>query len=400
MKYAGQSGQVMPLIAICLSTLLGFGGMGVDVASWDYHEREQQSAADAAALGGAQQLVYSNCTNWSAATTAAQNDASNSGFPSGGNVAVNAQSPPASGPYANNACAVSVQIGKQHVASFFTHLFGMGSGVAESTQATAIVTNATPRTPCIYLLSPSVSANFNGADFSAPGCGIAINDTANFNGSTISTTSIGYAGAAPNQNGATFKMAKPSKMLPVSDPCPEIAGCAYTAANPPASNACTSFNGNGFRGTLSAGCYSNLNLNGADVTLQSGGTYVLSGSSNFNGANITGSGVTIYVTAGATAPNFNGAMVTISAPTSGPRAGVLYYQAPSNTGSPNFNGGGCSSFSGLIYAPGSTSANFNGSSGGYVVVVFGSGNFNGSNSTVLASPPPNGGLIKQAVLAQ
>ena len=45
--------------------------IGIDVGYWRYHQREQQSAADAAALGGAQQLIFSGCPNQSAATTAA-----------------------------------------------------------------------------------------------------------------------------------------------------------------------------------------------------------------------------------------------------------------------------------------------------------------------------------------
>jgi Flp pilus assembly protein TadG len=399
MRNRAQRGQVMPLIALGLTVMLGFGGLGVDVGSWEYHQREQQSAADAAALGGAQQLIYSNCTNYSAATTAAQNDAANGGFPAGGNVALTIQAPPQSGPFAGNGCAVYVRVTSNHVASYFAKLFGIGNGVSESTQAIAAVAGAGRNTPCIFLLSPTAQANFNGAHVNSPGCGIAINDTANFNGASISAPSIGYAGAAPNENGSTFGMASPSRMLPVSDPCPEIAGCAYTAANPPSSNACTSFNGNGYSGTLSAGCYSSLNLNGANVTLQSGGTYVLSGSSNFNGAHVTGTNVTIFVTATGTAPNFNGATVNLSAPTTGNLAHVLYYQVPSNTTSANFNGSN-NLYNGLIYCPGATSVNFNGAHGGYVVLVFGSTNFNGSGAVDFATPPPGGAIMKQVVLGE
>ena len=63
--------------------------------------------------------------------------------------------------------------------------------------------------------------------------------------------------------------------------------------------------GNGYVGNLNPGCYNNLNLNGATVTMLPG-TYVFNGGTNFNGASITGSGVTMYVTASGTPPNFNG----------------------------------------------------------------------------------------------
>ena len=59
-----------------------------------------------------------------------------------------------------------------------------------------------------------------------------MNDTANFNGATITAPHIGYAGSTPNENGASFPAASPSRIPPVTDPCPEIAGCASIAAGP------------------------------------------------------------------------------------------------------------------------------------------------------------------------
>jgi len=198
-------------------------------------------------------------------------------------------------------------------------------------------------------------------------------------------------------NSANFTLATPAPMLSVADPCGEIPGCSYLTANPPSTASCISYNGNGYNGSLPSGCYSYLNLNGATVTMS--GTYVLTGSSNFNGANVTGSGVTLYIAAGGTAPNFNGANVSFTAPTTGNDAGVLYYQVPSNTSDPNFNGSS-DYYNGLIYCPGATGANFNGSGGGYVVLVFGSWNYNGSGAVDFASPPPGGEIVRQAVLAQ
>ncbi|HYL27353.1 MAG TPA: hypothetical protein VEW74_05920, partial [Candidatus Nitrosotalea sp.] len=144
---------------------------------------------------------------------------------------------------------------------------------------------------------------------------------------------------------------------------------------------------------------SNLNLNGATVTLAPG-TYVFNGGTNFNGASVTGSGVTMYVTAGGTPPNFNGARnMTLSPPASGNNAGVLYYQVPSNTQAPNFNGTS-ETMSGLLYAPTATSVNFNGANGGYLVLVFGAANFNGSSAYDFAAAPAGGALVKQAVMVQ
>ncbi len=396
MKRGRQAGQVLALVAICLGALMGFSGIAVDVGYLEYRQQAQQSATDAAAIGGAQQLVRSYCTNSSAAVTAAQSDAQSNGFSNGGNIAVSANTPPQTGPFAGNACAVSVQITTQHVSTNFARLFGFPGGMDESTQAVGMVT--APAAPaCIYMLSTSVEGNFNGANVSAPACSLDMNDTGNFNGATISAPFIGYAGAVPDVNGATFKLAAPAPMLPVADPCTEIAGCSYLASNPQSTSPCTSFNGTGYTGPLASGCYSSLNLNGANVTMS--GTYVLNGTSIFNGAHVTGTNVTIYVTAAGTAPNFNGATVSLSPPATGNKAGVLYYQVPSNTSNPNFNGANAT-YSGLIYAPGATAANFNGANGGYVVLVFGAVDLNGGTAVDFATPPPGQSLLSQAVLAQ
>ena len=399
MRSMREAGQVLPLVALSFTMLTGFAGMGVDVGYWEYQQRQQQSATDAAAVGAAQQLLYAGCPSSSTAITTGQKDAGTNGFTNGGNVTVSVSNPPASGAYTSDSCAVQVSITKQKMPVFFTRLYGKTNNVAETTTATAtLMSNTADNNPCIFLLSTNTSTNFNGAHVSAPSCGIEMNGTANFNGSNIAAQRIGYAGSTPNTNGATFSQASPSAMLPIADPCPEIAGCAYLANHTPSATNCTSFNGNGFHGTIQPGCYSNLNLNGAVVTMAPG-TYIFDGSTNFNGATVTGNGVTMYVTMSGTPPNFNGSGSTLSAPTTGNSAGVLYYQDPGcNQSSPNFNGSSLT-VSGLIYAP-TSSVNFNGSNGGYVVLVFGSGNFNGSTAQVYGGPATGGSLIKSAVLVQ
>jgi hypothetical protein len=78
---------------------------------------------------------------------------------------------------------------------------------------------------------------------------------------------------------------------------------------------------------------------------------------------------------------------------------VLYYQVPANSQSPNFNGTS-SNLQGLIYAPTPTSVNFNGAGGGYLVLVFGAVNLNGSSTYDFATPPPNQSYIYRGALTQ
>ncbi|MGC1986517.1 MAG: hypothetical protein WA668_14120, partial [Candidatus Cybelea sp.] len=236
----------------------------------------------------------------------------------------------------------------------------------------------------------------------APGCGLMINDTANFNGASIDASTIGYAGAAPNTNGATFTGASPAPMLPVADPCPEIAGCAGLAASPPPSSSCPAYTGPaGTAGSpvtiTGPACYSDLQLNKGDAILS--GTIVLTGTSSFSMATLTSgtSGATIYVTQSATPPNFNKTTVNLSAPTTGPYAGVAYYQVPGNSASPNFNSSS-SNYNGLIYAPSATDVNFNKNGTGYAILVIGAGNFN--MGTNFAASTGTGSIIYQSVLTQ
>lgn len=236
-KRTGERGQVLPLVAVCLMAITGFGGIAVDVGYVKYRQQAQQTATDAAALGGAQQLVRTGCGNPAVARAAAQADSANNGFTNGGSIGVTVQNPPSSGPFAANNCAVSVSVSANQVATFFSRLFGYDNGMTETTQAVATVTGA--GAGCVYLLNPTVQSDISNAHITAPNCGILINDSANMSNSTIDAASIGYAGTTPNESGAVFSEAQPAPMLPVPDPCGEIAGCAYLAANPPSTSGCS-----------------------------------------------------------------------------------------------------------------------------------------------------------------
>lgn len=391
----GHKGQVLPLIAVSLTALMGFGGVAVDVGYWEYRQQAQQSATDAAAIGGAQQLVRSDCSGPTNAQAAALADATSNGFSNAGNVSVQVNSPPQSGPFANNGCAVSVQITSTHVASFFTNLFGYApTGATESTQAVAMARAVNGG--CVYLLSATQVSDISNAHINAPQCGIIINDTANMSNSTINVADLTYAGAAPNISGATFPEATPVPALPVADPCPEIAGCAYLKNNPPSTSGC------GTGGTynnyaLQSGCYQKLTLTGTDTLAP--GPYVINGQFHLNGATVSGSGVTIYMTANVQDTNFSGANLTLSSPTSGPTAGVLFYRNPAQSSALDFSTCTSCNFSGLLYFP-TTQVNYSNAGGNYTVLIFGNANFSTSSTIDFGTPPVGQTLITQAVLSE
>jgi len=141
-----QRGAIRPLMAICLAVLMGFAGLAVDIGYLEYQQENQQAATDAAAMGAAQRAFTDNCGNASDAVSAAYSDAALNGYAS---AYVQATSPPSSGPYINDKCAVAVTITKTKM-TFFARLFGL-SGL-ESTQAVGLANQASGGSGCIWLL--------------------------------------------------------------------------------------------------------------------------------------------------------------------------------------------------------------------------------------------------------
>ncbi len=400
--HAGERGQVLPLFAVCIMVLMGFAGMSVDVGSLQYDQRQQQTAADSAAIGGAQALVSSprGCPEWTMANAAAIADAAKNGFTNGsGGVTVTTTNPITSGPFSGNSCAVEVQISAPHP-TFFSKFFGLSGG--ETTQAVAEL--AGENAGCIYLLSTTATSDLTNANIDAPKCSIIINSSGspNMSNSTIAAAAITYAGTAPNISGTTFPIATPVPALVAADPCPEIAGCAYLANNPPSTSSCAS-GGNFSNTTLNYGCYASLTLSGT-VTLNPG-LYVINGQFHLNNATVTGNGVTIYMTANVSDTNFSNANLTLSPPTAANvvpstlyTEGVLFYRVPSQTSALDFSTCTCN-LSGLEYFP-ATQVNYSNSGGGYSVLVFGNANFSTSHALDLGNPPLGQTLVRQAVLAQ
>jgi hypothetical protein len=403
-KRLGERGQVLPLVAICIAVLMGFAAMTVDIGYLEYQQRQQQNAADGAAIGGAQQLVYSGCTDTGAATTAAKDDAASNGFADGGNggaITVLPNNPPKVGPYAGNNCAVMVQITNTNTQTFFMKLFGFNQ-MAETTQAVAVAVSSSDN--CAFQLEPNGTPTFHGVKITAPNCALVMNGSPTFDGGNVDFANIGYAGSLTT-HGTKFDGGSPEPMLPVADPCPEVAGCKDIAENPPSTSGCTmTITGS----TIQPGCYSSFSANGIGTLTMAPGLYILTNSkgNSLKGGTLIGSGVTIYVAPGAAGLDTSGIKADLSACTTScggsPQAipNVLYYQGPSNTNPVNISGP-ASSFSGLIYAP-AANVTYNGNAGsGYTMLVFGDWLLNGTGQGMtFASPPQDGSFIKQAVLSE
>lgn len=66
-RRCGERGQTLPLLVMFMVSLLGMGGVAIDVGGWYQVKRHMQAEADAAALAGASQVP----AGWASAQTAA-----------------------------------------------------------------------------------------------------------------------------------------------------------------------------------------------------------------------------------------------------------------------------------------------------------------------------------------
>jgi hypothetical protein len=225
-----------------------------------------------------------------------------------------------------------------------------------STASGGTTSTTTSNSVCILLLSPSASQSLltnSGANISGPNCEIDVSSTANpvaiFNsGIDINVEKVCLHGSNYIKNGGTVTNLN--------------AGCS-TASNPyvgklpaPASTACTVSNGNynGGTVTLSPGVYCGwFNFNSAPTVTLQPGVYVISGGGwNVDGGKWSGQGVTFYF-ADTSYIQFNSGMnMTLSAPTTGTYAGILFYEKDGLSNSNFvFDDSVAENLTGLIYLP-------------------------------------------------
>jgi hypothetical protein len=384
---SGERGQVLPLFALILVVLFGAAALAVDVGYWRYQERLAQSAADSAAIAAAGELGYAG-SNWKAA---AMSDASANGFTDDGGATVSVlPQPPTSGNYVNNSSAVEVVIRKK-LTSFFDGVFGMSQWI----RVRAVALKNTNGIYCVYALGGNIDLlGGGGGGVTAPTCGLITNQDLVVTGqANVNARTIGYVGNPPG--GGTYPLAQPMKSLPVTDPCQTITGCAYLTdltQNHPGilHSGCQPFPG---PTPLPPGEYC-VALSGS-LTLAPG-LFVLD--QGMTSGDVTGNGVTIY-NAGTAGLTYNGNVnVILTAPTTGPTAGMVYYQPPSNTGGFTKNGAaGSVNITGGFYAP-SSDFTFNGALPSITLLVAKSIRMNGGGITV----PSTGGLSRagHGVLAE
>lgn len=382
---ANAIGQVVVLICVALVTIMGMIAVVADFSFMQNQRNMMQTAADSAAMAGAEELNYGD------QVAAGQADAASNGYSNGQNgVTVAINNPPTTGPNSSNTAYVEAIVSMPEP-TYFLHVLGVSS-INASARAVAYEGNG-PN--CIYVLDPTASS------------AMSVNGNV-----TIAAPTIGVVGNYSSTGNVTFTPTPKTGVIAASDPL------AYLAEPSVGSCAHTNFSLNGNTGSSSsyyqlyAGTYcGGISVNGNSWLNFNAGTYVLAGGGMTIKGNavMTGTGVTFYNTTGTSgygAITFNGnSQANFSAPTSGPLAGILFFQdrsIPSGAAGSTITGNSSSTFDGAIYFA-TTKVTYNGNSSvnGYSIVVSDKVAING-NSTIgnNYSSLANGSPIKGTILAE
>lgn len=404
--HAKQHGFVMVTMLLSATVLIACVGLAIDTGYLQTLKLRMQTAADAAALGGVQEMRMNGAANVPAA---GKGDAALNGFTDGVNgVAVTVKQPPVSGYYAGSATAVEAII-TQNAGTFFMRLLGFSS-ISVSARSVAQETSSST---CVYVLDPSSEDAFsvtNGVGVNVS-CGLAVDSASSTaltasGGAQLTASSISVAGNYSMSNGSKVSPLPAIHAVPLSDPL------SYVAA--PSVGACAQNNysvGGSTVSTLSPGVYcGGITIgNAAGVTLNPGTYILVGGGLNLGGsASVTGAGVTFYNTYDGThayAPiNIgNGVAVTLSAPTTGPLAGILMFQDRTVAGGVGalLGGGAHLSLTGALYFPTTSLSYSNGVSAPYTILVAKTISFAGGvkiNSDYTSLP--GGSPAKSAALSE
>ncbi len=120
---------------------------------------------------------------------------------------------------------------------------------------------------------------------------------------------------------------------------------------------------NGGSRTLNPGSYSGIMIKGGASVTFSPGVYILNDDFSLTSGSVVGEGVTIVMLSGKFSMGGN-ATKALSAPTTGPYAGIVIAQPATNTSNMSISGGAEMNISGAIWAPGAA-ASITGSSSVY-----------------------------------
>ncbi|NWF63971.1 MAG: hypothetical protein HXY38_06665 [Chloroflexi bacterium] len=354
-----ENGQAIVLIVFAIIGLIGVSALSIDGVNAFIDSRRADTAASAAALTAA--LTRIEGGNWRAAAlaTAAANGYDNNGVSN----TVELNTPPLSGPYAGNSEYIEVII-TSHMPTSFAVVLGIpaitSTAVAVSQSKPAVMGEMFPGYALVSLAPKTKCERQKGfwihseATINLIGGGLFVNSNnpacafQSFGSGSVrvrDASRISVVGGADIQKP---KLITPypieTGIAPIPYPPPykmPRAGCGSKIATVDEST-----------GTMTAGNWEDGDFPPEGVTTLDGGVYCIQGDFIVGaGQVLQGGGVVIVMEDGNIKINGN-AQVDLSAPKSGPNAGLLIYMPIGNHGVIFLNGNDESNYMGTILAPG------------------------------------------------
>lgn len=352
-----RTANISIMFAAMLSAATGMAALVAEYGDGLYNRLQDQRDADMAAMAGATNYAANGTV--SAMNAAVSRAATLNGLASGAAVASVVSSPSADG---NQAVQVVVSTS---VPLLLARV--LSSGGTLPVHATAYAEIKSNSTDCVLALdttaNQAITASGSG-NVDANHCDVVSNSSSStsidLSGSAQVTTpcliTVGgvNAGSGLHETSCTTPdIHAQSTPDPYSSvPTPTASGACLTVPHLPA--------------TLQPGDYcSGLSISGTATF--AAGTYYVDGNLALQaGANVTGSGVTFYVTKRGTTAISGSAIAALSAPITGTYAGIVFFGDRTGTTSNNnnFSGSSSSTITGVIYYP-TQLVTFSGSSGAY-----------------------------------
>jgi len=354
-------GSYSILAAAMMPVLVGFTALGSETGLWFYQHQRMQSAADAAAFSAGAAYIGGNTTTFS---TDAKAVAATFGFTDGANsTTVTVNQPPASGPNVSTPGAVEVIVSQPQQRLFSAAL--MSSTVSIRARAVSATTGQV--TACVLGLDPTAANTVlisNNAVLPDPNCGV-VSDSSSATGFTVNNNAVvsgptsSHGGTSLGVNAHLNGNPNLTNAAAVADP--------YASANPGSPPPCTSQNGTGsnngsrnlvpdvtVNGVGMAHFCSGLNFQNNFSATFAPGVYFIDTQLVFgNNALITGTNVTLVINGNYQINIGNNATVDITAPLTGPTAGIAFMggRTATSTVVQTFSNNTVLNLTGAIYFP-------------------------------------------------
>jgi hypothetical protein len=432
-----ERGAVAVIGAVMMVGLFAFAGLAVDVGYLQMMRLRAQAAADAAAEAALFELKDGNTD----LSSAGQHDAALNGFTNGQNsTTVTINNPPTLGSYAGSSNAVEAIVVRS-VPTFFMGILNFKSVTVQG-YASGMLPSAA--LGCIYALDPTASESLQVAGSTATfNCGAIVESSSSsafemegadtlYMGQNSTLSVVGPSSCAPKSpaltSGCGLDMTGQTQVCPSTgacnsstyptangitspgDPLSKVAAPTMTGMTTQTTKATTYDNNtkpasNTFLPGVYCGGLTVNNTTGITFTMNPG-VYVMAGGGFTLQSNavVTGTGVTIYNTSAANVAsaggpscagspsfspmNINGqAIATLTAPTTGSLAGILFFEDRSLGSASTQNqivGSSTVVMNGALYFKNSELLySGNGSATGYTMLVADKIVINGNSATTI-----------------